>query len=209
MATASSSQPLYPPQLLQSSWQRPPVGWIKLNWDAAMDHQNGLMGVGLVARDSRGQVQVSLCHFMPYLTDPTVAEAFAARRDVELCSAMGFTAVIFEGDSQMIVKALLVDEAQPNSFDSIIADTRLLLSSFPQWQVRFVRRTDNDIAHRLAIMAVKHKVSHRHHFEMMCLTFHSAISVLWNRWFYKSLLPGISYTKKGALNGLVGFLIIW
>jgi hypothetical protein len=30
-------------------------------------------------------VQVSLCHFMPYLTDPTVAEA--ARRGVELCSA--------------------------------------------------------------------------------------------------------------------------
>jgi hypothetical protein len=31
-----------------------PVGWIKLNWDAATDHQNGLIGVGLVARDSRG-----------------------------------------------------------------------------------------------------------------------------------------------------------
>jgi ribonuclease HI len=160
MATASSSHPLCHPLLLQSSWQRPPVGWIKLNWDAATDHQNGLMGVGLVARDSRGQVQVSLCHFMPYLTDPTVAEAFAARRGVELCSAMGFTAVIFEGDSQMIVKALLVDETQPSSFDSIVADTQLLLSSFPQWQVRFVRRTDNDVAHRLARMAVKHKVSH-------------------------------------------------
>jgi ribonuclease HI len=159
-AGGSSTQPFCHPQLLQSSWLRPSAGWIKLNWDAATDQQNGLMGVGLVARDSRGQVRVSLCHTMAYLTDPTVAEAFAARQGVELCNAMGFNAVKFEGDSQTIVQALLVDRAHPGSFDSIVPDTRLLLLSFPQWQVRFVRRTGNEVAHQLARMAVKHKVSH-------------------------------------------------
>jgi hypothetical protein len=62
----------------------------KLNWDAAKDQQNGLMGVGLVAYDSREQVRVSLCHTMAYLTDPTVA-----RQGVELCNSMGFNAIIF------------------------------------------------------------------------------------------------------------------
>jgi hypothetical protein len=80
---------------LQSSWLRPLAGWIKLNWDAAKDQQNGLMGVGLVAYDSREQVRVSLCHNMAYLTDPTVTEAFVARQGVELCNSMGFNAIIF------------------------------------------------------------------------------------------------------------------
>jgi ribonuclease HI len=121
---------------------------------------NDFQGVDLVARDSKGQVRVSLCHTMAYLTDPTAAEAFAARQGVELCYAMGFKAVIFEGDSQTIVQALLVDGVHPSYFDSMVADTRLLLSSFPQWQVRFVRRTGNVDAHQLARMAVKQKVSH-------------------------------------------------
>jgi len=95
---------------------------------------NDFQGVDLVARDSKGQVRVSLCHTMAYLTDPTAAEAFAARQGVELCYAMGFKAVIFEGDSQTIVQALLVDGVH--------------------------RRTGNVDAHQLARMAVKQKVSH-------------------------------------------------
>jgi hypothetical protein len=31
-------------QLLISSWTKPPSGWLKLNWDAATDQSQNLMG---------------------------------------------------------------------------------------------------------------------------------------------------------------------
>jgi hypothetical protein len=40
----------------QTKWSKPSLGWIKLNWDAAIDRQSNTMEVGLVARDQTGQV---------------------------------------------------------------------------------------------------------------------------------------------------------
>jgi hypothetical protein len=96
---------------------------------------------------------------MPYLTDPEKGEAFAAHQGVELCRFMGFNAVILEGDAQGVVKALTGVEDIFGNIDCILADTRLLLDSIPQWQVKFVRRTGNVATHKLARMAVKQNAS--------------------------------------------------
>jgi hypothetical protein len=82
-------------------------------------------------------VRVASCSYMPYLTDPEKAEAFVARQGVELSRFMGFNAVILEGDVLGVVKALTVAEDIPKNIDCILADTRLLLDSIPQWQVKF------------------------------------------------------------------------
>jgi ribonuclease HI len=117
------------------------------------------MGVGLIGRDSGGTVRVASCSYMPYLTDPEKAEAFAACQGVELCRFMGYNAVILEGDAQGVVKALTVADVIPKNIDCILADTRLLLDSISQWQVLFIRRTGNVAAHRLARMALQQNVS--------------------------------------------------
>lgn len=92
------------------------------------------MGVGLIACNSMGQVRVSLCHYMPYLTDATTTEAFAAHQGVELCRSIGFNAVILKGDAEVVVNALMTEGNCSSSYDSIIADTRMLMNSIQQWQ---------------------------------------------------------------------------
>jgi hypothetical protein len=81
-------------------------------------------------------VRVASCSYMPYLTDPKKAEAFVARQGVELCRFMGFNAIL-EGNALGVVKTLTVAEDTPENIDCILADTRLLLDSIPQWQVKF------------------------------------------------------------------------
>lgn len=94
-----------------SNWKKPLDGWIKLNWDAAIDRQHNLMGVGLIARDSTEKVPSSMCYYIPYLTDPSTAEAYAVWQVVELCRDMGFQGVMLEGDAQVIMMALTSDDA--------------------------------------------------------------------------------------------------
>jgi hypothetical protein len=36
-------------------WQKPPIGSIKVNWDAAVDKARNRVGLGIIARDSNGQ----------------------------------------------------------------------------------------------------------------------------------------------------------
>jgi hypothetical protein len=96
---------------------------------------------------------------MSYLTDPATADAFVARRGVELCLSMAFSGVIFEGDAQVVVSALLAEGDGVDTTDCIIADTRQLLRTFPQWRASFTRREGNAVAHLQARMAVKQRFS--------------------------------------------------
>lgn len=54
-------------------WSKPSPGWIKLNWDAAIDTGKQKMGIGIIARDHTGTVLVAVCSSRPHVTDPTTA----------------------------------------------------------------------------------------------------------------------------------------
>jgi hypothetical protein len=152
---------LFPSTVINSLafWVKPPYGWTKLNWDAATDIHRNRMGVGLIGRDFLGVVRVCSCSFMPYLTDPAMTEAFAARQGVELCRFMGYKMVIFEGDSQVVVQVLKGERGVRGDFVDIMADTRVLLDFFTNWRVQHVRRTGNVAAHRFARMGVSQNVT--------------------------------------------------
>jgi hypothetical protein len=77
MIVASLSRPRVP---ILTRWSKPPVGFVKLNWDAAVDRSKKMVGLGIIARDSRGIVVASMCSFHPYVSDSTVAEAMGARQ---------------------------------------------------------------------------------------------------------------------------------
>jgi hypothetical protein len=52
---------------LSSNWSRPPVGTLKLNWDAALSPELRRMGTGVVVRNDRGDVVAamrSVCRFL-------------------------------------------------------------------------------------------------------------------------------------------------
>jgi hypothetical protein len=96
------------------------------------------MGLGLVARGSTGKVRATMCNFLPYLTDPAVAEAYAARQGAILARDMGYQKLILEGDAQVIVQALNSGGGCAVTYASLVADTREIMKDFPSWRVVFV-----------------------------------------------------------------------
>jgi hypothetical protein len=71
-------------------WQPPPVGVVKVNWDAAVNRREGCVGVGIVARDCEGMFLGAKSLFCSINADPTVAEAMAVTHAVIFCQEVGF-----------------------------------------------------------------------------------------------------------------------
>ncbi|XP_062145408.1 uncharacterized protein LOC133852660 [Alnus glutinosa] len=87
-------------------WHRPALNSIKINWDAALDGRKKLMGVGIIARDCQGEVKAAMCDVIPYIRDPIIAEAIAARFAVLFGRNLGFESIDLEGDAREIILAL-------------------------------------------------------------------------------------------------------
>lgn len=67
-----------------SKWKGPLAGVVRVNWNAAIDKSTQKIGVGAIARNHKGNVLASLCSSKPYISDMTVAEAYAAWKVVKL-----------------------------------------------------------------------------------------------------------------------------
>jgi hypothetical protein len=86
----------------------PPLGVVKLNWDASLDKNSKRMGVGGLIRDIGGNVLIALSSSIPFVQDPEVAEAVVASQTLTFCCEQGFQKIIFDGDSLNVVKIRLI-----------------------------------------------------------------------------------------------------
>jgi hypothetical protein len=85
------------------TWSAPPQGWVKANWDAAVDRDKGLTGLGVIVRDhSRLPFATKALTNVGYLA-PEDAEALAALAATKLCEEMGFDQIHFVGDAKVVV----------------------------------------------------------------------------------------------------------
>jgi hypothetical protein len=49
------------------AWCKPPLEWLKCNWDAALDNETKQIGMGVVVRNSEGQVVAALAMVTPFI----------------------------------------------------------------------------------------------------------------------------------------------
>jgi hypothetical protein len=84
-------------------WSPPPVGVIKVNWDASINVVKDWVGLGIIARDSNGLCMGAKCITIRARTDPKTAEFMATLQVVKFSKEVGFGDVIFEGDAAQVV----------------------------------------------------------------------------------------------------------
>lgn len=145
---------IHNPIPLLTQWSKPPQGFIKLNWDAALNRDQKWIGVGIVSRDSNGKVIAHKCSYYRYISDPLVAEAFGAKLCAEFGMFIGFRSVILEGDAVGVVNALNRVDNYEGIVSNLIGETCLMLKNFDRWSVKHVGREGNKVAHSLAKLAV-------------------------------------------------------
>jgi hypothetical protein len=87
-------------------WSKPKMGWMKLNWDAALDIPAKKLGLGVVVRDSCGVFVAAKAAVIPFISDPTTGEALAAWSATTLARNLGLQKVVPEGDCQPVIAAI-------------------------------------------------------------------------------------------------------
>ena len=81
-------------------------------------------------------------------------EAMAARRALKLALEIGFQQITLEGDSQILISALVNNTHSLSGFGHILKDIQFLASCFSTINYSHVRRHCNTVAHSLARRAI-------------------------------------------------------
>ena len=72
-------------------WEAPKNGFVKINWDSAVDNSKRNMGIGVIVRDGKGVVLVTLVALKDYNVEAGIAEAATVTphpNDTQYCSLL-------------------------------------------------------------------------------------------------------------------------
>ncbi|XP_030940158.1 uncharacterized protein LOC115965101 [Quercus lobata] len=116
-------------------------------------HHSELAGIGVVVRDSSGNVMGALSQKIPRPQSVEHAEALAACRAVILKELLLFQAC-FEGDCQRVIQAINACGPSRTLFGHIIEEIHYFSSSLASCSFVHVCREGNKLAHALARRAV-------------------------------------------------------
>ncbi|RLM69491.1 hypothetical protein C2845_PM17G09160 [Panicum miliaceum] len=133
-------------------WQRPPVGWMKINTDAAYTAANGRGATGVVLRNDQGVVLVGAARAYSNVADVMMAEVMGARDGVLLALEQGATKVLLETDNATLISLLNSDDGIQSVIVGFWHEVRELSLSFVSFACIHVKREGNEAAHLCACM---------------------------------------------------------
>ena len=133
---------------------RPPTGLMyKLNFDASVFACTRSSGVGVIVRNSLGEVMAGLSARGPAVANSEEAEALACRKAVEFAMDAGFTNLVIEGDNAAVIKAIASPWLDRSRLGHIYDDICTLATGFRSCIIGCVKRSDNFVTHSLAHFA--------------------------------------------------------
>lgn len=135
-------------------WYPPDPGVIKINVDAAIKINEDRFGLGVVARDSDGCVVLAAAKTSWLLVSVERAELSAFQWAVELALEYKWAKVVFEGNAQVVVKALQGSISRSFHSQIVVDNVRSAVSSLDCLSFLFCFREANFVAHHLAKWAV-------------------------------------------------------
>jgi ribonuclease HI len=132
------------------SWQQPPHGYYKCNVDASFYNLTASTGWGWVLRDAHGGFKLAGSNIVPTTFSVIEGEAMALMEAMEEVIHRGFPYVIFESDSKLVVDAIYSRQSGVSEFSLLISHIQSLLRLHNYFEVKYVRRQANKVAHYLA-----------------------------------------------------------
>jgi hypothetical protein len=87
-------------------WSRPPMGFVKLNVDASLDHDQLRGTTGAVIRDDKGNFILGANWKIEFCADALTAEALALRFDLCLAQKGGCNRLIINSDNMEVIDTM-------------------------------------------------------------------------------------------------------
>ena len=131
-------------------WRPPCENWVKINFDGALFGESESAGIGVVIRNSEGEIMAALFEKIVKPQAAELMEILAARRAVLLSTETGFYNSVFEGDSSTVIKFLQDSNVSHSQGGHILKDILSLSDSFVSCSFSHIGRQRNVVAHALA-----------------------------------------------------------
>lgn len=131
------------------NWEKPPLGWLKVNIDADLDEAGGCMDFGWVVRKDNGNFVVASCKRKHGYFLPKEAEAFAISEALSWLKSHNMDKCHLESDCFLVVNNMNYTD-HIAYLDLIMADIKDACNQFSDISISFVRRSANRVAHELA-----------------------------------------------------------
>ena len=112
-----------------SKWKPPDKDEFKTNYDGAVFQETNEASIGVVIWNDEGEVLGAVSEKIALPGSVVMVEMLVARRAVQFALEIGITHSVFEGDSEIIYKALSADVTPLSSFGHIVKDTKSIVSS--------------------------------------------------------------------------------
>lgn len=87
-------------------WSPPGPNVVRVNSDGAMFKESNEAGIGIVVRNQDGRVMAAMAEKIHQPASVETLEFLAARRAMLFAAELGFWQSIFEGDSEVTIRAL-------------------------------------------------------------------------------------------------------
>ena len=131
-------------------WRPPCENRVKINFDGALFGESESAGIGVVIRNSEGEVTAALSEKIVKPQTAELVEILVARRAVLFNSETDFYNSVFEGDSSTIIKLLQDRSVSHSQGGHVLKDILSLLNSFVSCSFSHIGRQGNVVAHALA-----------------------------------------------------------
>ncbi|GJN16365.1 hypothetical protein PR202_gb03348 [Eleusine coracana subsp. coracana] len=137
----------------QIKWCRPEQGKIKINVDASFIRDTEQAGIGIIARDSQGQVIFSSGRVLFHCKDAEEAELLACREGLHLAIQWVAAPVILETDCLLVTNMLKARFGDRSSKAMMVRDVKELINELREVEILHCKRDQNRVSHLLARMA--------------------------------------------------------
>jgi hypothetical protein len=135
------------------SWEKPDVGWTKVNVDASFSIEQSSGSWGAVARDHDGRVIASAWGIIEHCRSAQVCEAIFCYEDPKLTINDTSNRIIIETDCQSLLSIFKPDSEDRSDARFIAEDFNRLIAEGKIVILSYKNRNDNNLAHEIAKFA--------------------------------------------------------
>ncbi|XP_071923104.1 uncharacterized protein [Coffea arabica] len=142
-------------RLIQHIWEPPQEGVVRINTDAAISAKMVRTGLGIVARNWRGDLVKVRGISRRKRGETATEESLAIRSAPEMAQDAGWTKIEVQSDCRNIVRSINAGNVQDRKLQTILEDIEALKTSFDSCIFSFVPRIANGCSHAMAQFATK------------------------------------------------------
>ncbi|KAK1586457.1 hypothetical protein Q3G72_002787 [Acer saccharum] len=139
---------------LCSYWIPPAVGKLKMNCAAAFDRQCGRTGIGVVVRDSEGEVLGCCSQNLETIMSSKAAHLLAIQKGIQFGVHCGFLIFVLEVDDAEVIDWINSGSHLDSEFGAILQEITILTEGPDGQLFRYTTKTSNKAAQGLSNYAL-------------------------------------------------------